>query len=83
MSSTKLIKKLKSTLAVTSVSSLIFGGICYYRNDEKFFDNVAMPLTRMLFDAEAAHKFAIFACKWNLIPSNNYKDPKTLVRAER
>lgn len=80
MSSNKFLKKIKSMVAVASCSSLIFGGICYYRNDEKFFDKIVMPLTRKLLDAEDAHKLAIFACKWNLLPANKYEDPKTLVR---
>lgn len=79
MSSTKFVKKIKSMITVTGCSSLIFGGLCYYRNDETFFDKVAMPLTRALFDAETAHRLGIFACKWNLLPSNKYEDPQTLV----
>lgn len=79
MSSKNLFKKIKSMIAVTSCSSIIFGGICYYRNDEKFFDNFAMPAMRLLLDAETSHRFAIFACKWNLLPENKYQDPKSLV----
>lgn len=51
MSSAKLVKKLKSIVTVTGCSSLIFGGFLYYRNDERFFDNFLMPLTRKLFEA--------------------------------
>jgi hypothetical protein len=80
MSSAKFFKKVKSMIKVSTCSALIFGGVLYYKNDERFFDKVAMPLTRMLLDAETAHKVAIFACKWNLMPANRYEDPKTLVR---
>lgn len=79
MSSAKFIKKLKSLVAVTSCSSVIFGGVLYYRNDERFFDNFFMPLTRRLLDPESAHKAAVTACKWNLLPANKYEDPETLV----
>lgn len=79
MSAAKFVKKLKSMAAVTGCGSIIFGGLCYYRNDEKFFDKFAMPLTRKLFDAETAHKIGIFACKWNLLPTNKYNDPPSLV----
>lgn len=51
MSSAKFVKKLTSMIKVSTCSSLIFGGLCYYRNDEKFFDSVLMPATRLLFDA--------------------------------
>lgn len=47
MSSIKFVKKIKSIVAVTSCSSLIFSGFCYFKNDEKFFENFAMPLTRL------------------------------------
>lgn len=80
MSSGKFFKKIKSIITVTSCSGLIFGGICYYRNDEGFFDKIAMPLTRLILDAESAHRMAVLACKWNILPKNNYEDPKTLVR---
>lgn len=80
MTSVKFFKKIKSMVAVTSCSGVIFSGLCYYRNDEGFFDNIAMPLTRKLFDAETAHRLAVLACKWNVLPANNYEDPKTLVR---
>lgn len=80
MSSAKFFKKIKSMVTVTSCSGLIFGGICYYRNDEGFFDKIAMPLTRLILDAESAHRMAVLACKWNILPKNSYEDPKTLVR---
>lgn len=79
MSSAKFFKKIKSMVKVTTCSALIFSGFCYYRNDEDFFDNVAMPLTRKLFDAKTAHRLAVLACKWNILPANSYEDPKTLV----
>jgi hypothetical protein len=80
MSSAKFFKKIKSMIKVTSSAGVIFGGMSFYRNDESFFDNIAMPLTRMLLDAETAHRMAVVACKWNILPANNYEDPKTLVR---
>ena len=79
MSSAKFFKKIKSMAVVTSFSGVIFSGICYYRNDEGFFNNVAMPLTRAFFDAETAHRLAVKACKWNILPKNDYVDPKALV----
>ena len=83
MSSLKFLKKIKSMTAVTSCGFVVFSGICYYKNDEKFFDNILMPLTRKFLDAEASHRLAVFACKWNLLPKNDFKDPKTLVCINR
>ncbi|CRK95640.1 CLUMA_CG009098, isoform A [Clunio marinus] len=78
MTSTKFIQKLKSLLTVTSSSAVIFGSVFYYRNDEKFFENIAMPITRKFADAETSHKIVMFACKWNLLPPNKYEDPEML-----
>lgn len=78
-SSAKFLKKVKSMLAVGSCGGLIFGGLLFHRNDERFFSNFAMPLTRLLFDAETAHEIAIFACKYQILPKNNFTDPKSLV----
>lgn len=78
--STKFLKKLKSLAKVSTCGGLLFGAILYHRNDEKFFSNFAMPLTRLLLDAEAAHNLAVFACKHHyLLPKNSYEDPKSLV----
>lgn len=80
MSSGKFVNKLKSMVKVTGCSSIILSGVLYYQNDEKFFEKFLMPLTRFLIpDAETAHKAAIKACSWNLVPSNNYEDPESLV----
>lgn len=79
-SSAKFLKKVKSMIKVSTCGGILFGGILYYRNDERFFSNFAMPLTRLLLDAESAHQLAVFACKYHqLLPKNGYKDPKTLV----
>jgi hypothetical protein len=82
MSSAKFFKKMMSMVKVTSFSGLIFSGLCYYRNDEGFFENIAMPLTRALLDGEQAHRLAVLACKHNILPQNSYEDPKTLVGYE-
>lgn len=79
MSSAKFIKKVKSMAKVTASSSLIFGGMLYYQNDEKFFQNFLMPFARLLLEAETAHKAALKACQWRLVPRSKYEDPETLV----
>jgi hypothetical protein len=82
MSSSMLLKKLKSLTVVSFGSAFIYCGINYYQNDEKFFNNIAMPLLR-LFEPETAQNVMIRACHWNLIPVNNYQDPDTLVRTNK
>ncbi|XP_070497110.1 dihydroorotate dehydrogenase (quinone), mitochondrial-like [Chironomus tepperi] len=74
MSSSKFVRKVKSLVKVTGYAGLISGGILYYRNDEKFFRNILMPLSRVAMSPERSHKFGIFLCKWNLIPKNDYVD---------
>lgn len=73
-------RKMKSLVAVTSCSSLILAGLLYNKNDEKFFDNFAMPLVNFVLSPENAHKLGIFLCKWSLIPKNSYVDPSNLVK---
>lgn len=78
MSSSKLLRKIKSLTVVSFGSTLIVCGINYYRNDERFFSNFAMPLLRFL-NPETVQNAIIKACHWNLIPVNKYQDPETLV----
>lgn len=79
MSSSKLLHKLTTIAVVSSTASLLLGGYCYYKNDERFFRSFLMPTIRLL-DAERAHELAVRACKLNFVlPSVDYKDPETLV----
>jgi hypothetical protein len=55
-----------------------FSALSIYKEDEQFYDNFLMPLTRML-DAETSHNYAIAACKYKLFPKSRFKDPETLV----
>lgn len=79
MSSSKFVRKVKALVKVTSFAGLISGGLLYYQNDEKFFRQILMPLSRVAMSPESSHKFGIFLCKWNLIPRNNYEDLPILV----
>lgn len=79
MTSNNFARKMKSLVAVTSCSSMILSGLLYYQNDEKYFDNILMPLTRLLLSPEKAYELTMFACKWNLIPRNKNIDPPNLV----
>ncbi|KAF7283802.1 hypothetical protein GWI33_022842 [Rhynchophorus ferrugineus] len=70
-------KKFKSMLYVSSGALAIFSGLCAYKGDEKFYKNVIMPLLHLL-DPEQAHKCAIFASQYRIVPKNSYKDPESL-----
>ncbi|XP_053975943.1 dihydroorotate dehydrogenase (quinone) [Hylaeus volcanicus] len=69
--------KLKSLLAVTSTAATLFGGICIYQGNEKFYNQVAMPLVQLV-DPEVAHKAAVKILKWGLLPVQNAEDPESL-----
>lgn len=78
MSSSKLFYKIKTLALVSSSSSLLLGGYCYYKNDEKFFNNFLMPTIRLL-DAEKAHELAVKVCKFKAVPAVDFTDPESLV----
>lgn len=79
MSSSKFIRRLKSLIFITTSGTGLMFGYCFYKNDESFFKTIAIPTLR-LFDAERAHEIAVWACKWKILPSVDYKDPETLVK---
>jgi dihydroorotate dehydrogenase len=64
---------------VTAGAFGAFSTISIYRGNEKFFDNILMPLVHTL-NPETSHKVAIIALKYGLFPRSTYKDPVTLVR---
>lgn len=55
-----------------------FSALSIYKEDEQFYDNILMPLTRAL-DAETSHNYAIAACKFKLFPKSRFRDPESLV----
>jgi hypothetical protein len=71
--------KIKSLLYVTTGAFGAFSAISIYRGNEKFFDNIVMPLMHTL-NPETSHKIAIIASKYGLFSRSSYKDPVTLVR---
>ncbi|XP_076650851.1 dihydroorotate dehydrogenase 2 [Halictus rubicundus] len=69
--------KLKSLLTVTSTALTLFGGICMYQRNEKFYNRYAAPLIRLI-DPELAHNAAIKMLKWGLVGKQTIKDPASL-----
>ncbi|XP_015606392.1 dihydroorotate dehydrogenase (quinone), mitochondrial isoform X2 [Cephus cinctus] len=69
--------KIKSLLRVTSSAATIFTGVCLYQGNERFYDEIAMPLIR-LSDPEVAHKFAINAIQWGFRGAPKLEDSTIL-----
>lgn len=69
--------KLKSLLTVTSSAVALFGGISLYQGNEKFYSNIAVPLVQLI-DPETAHKLAVKALKYGLVPRQKTEDPSSL-----
>jgi dihydroorotate dehydrogenase len=64
---------------VTASAFGAFSVVSIYKENEKFFDNILMPLVHTL-NPETSHKLAIIASKYGLFPKSSYEDPTTLVR---
>nr|CAG4640983.1 EOG090X08P9 [Eulimnadia texana] len=75
--SSKLWKKLGSLLTVATSGTLVFGAICTYKGNEKFYKDILMPLVHRL-DPEQAHRLAVYAAKHSLVNQRATKDPETL-----
>jgi dihydroorotate dehydrogenase len=69
--------KLKQLAVVTFSGGVFFAGISIYRGDEKFYNNIFMPAFRMM-DPETAHRIAVLACKYKLVPSPRFADTDRL-----
>ncbi|KAG5674859.1 hypothetical protein PVAND_004804 [Polypedilum vanderplanki] len=74
MAASKFARKLKSLITVSCSSGVLLGLLLYRENDEKFFSNFLMPTSRFLFSQKTCNKLALFFCKWNLLPRNDYVD---------
>lgn len=69
--------KLKSALKITSLAITMFTGINIYQGNEKFYNNIVMPIIRIL-DPESAHNLAITILKYRLLHKQTAPDPPSL-----
>ncbi|XP_020297002.1 uncharacterized protein LOC109861675 [Pseudomyrmex gracilis] len=69
--------KIKSFFTVTGSAVALFGGISLYQSNEKFYNEVAIPMMHLL-DPETAHNLAVKILKWGLVPRQKTEDPRTL-----
>lgn len=71
---------MKSLLYVSASAIGIYTGVCIYKENEKFYKDVLMPLVHLL-DPEQAHKLAVFVSRHRLIPKSQHIDSEILVKA--
>lgn len=69
--------KLKSLIAVSISGVSLFTGLNLYQGNEKFYNNVAMPLVRMI-DPETAHNLAVKSISWGFFPVKKTIDSSSL-----
>ncbi|EEZ97344.2 dihydroorotate dehydrogenase (quinone), mitochondrial [Tribolium castaneum] len=77
MRNLSLKRKLRSLYIVTASGLGAYVAISLYKNNEKFYRNVVMPLVHLL-EPEQAHRLGVIVSKYRLVPSTNYKDPESL-----
>ncbi|CAG5108576.1 Similar to Dhod: Dihydroorotate dehydrogenase (quinone), partial [Cotesia congregata] len=70
-------KKIQSLLKVTFGSATVFAGTCMYQGNEKFYNQVLMPLVTLV-DPEIAHNLAVTAAKWGFISEPRTPDSSAL-----
>ncbi|XP_053696936.1 dihydroorotate dehydrogenase (quinone), mitochondrial-like [Sabethes cyaneus] len=71
-----LTDKLRSLLKVTALGAATFSITCLYKGNERFYENIFMPIVR-LAPPETAHHLAVFGLKLGLIRPG-YQDPGVL-----
>lgn len=70
-------KKIKDIIQVGVGGAMVFVGLNMYFKNEKFYDSWVMPLFHCL-DPETAHKLAVKAAKYKLVPECKLKESKLL-----
>ena len=71
-------KRLKDMAIIIPGAIVTFAGVCVYEGNEKFYREYVMPAFHM-FGAETAHKMAVKAAKYGLVPRQRKPDPPSLV----
>ncbi|GLH00355.1 Dihydroorotate dehydrogenase (quinone), mitochondrial [Gryllus bimaculatus] len=69
--------KLKSMAIVSGGATAIFSALSIYNENEKFYDNVLMPVIHFL-PPETSHNMGIMVGKYGLFGQSRFKDPETL-----
>lgn len=69
--------KLKSLITVTSSAVALFGGVSLYQGNERFYNEIVIPLAQLI-DPEIAHNLAVKTLKWGLVSKQITEDPSLL-----
>ncbi len=54
-------------MKLSASGCLIFGGICFYKGDDRFYSRLLMPVVHGLLDGEQAHQLALSAARFKLL----------------
>ncbi|XP_053696913.1 dihydroorotate dehydrogenase (quinone), mitochondrial-like [Sabethes cyaneus] len=71
-----IMNPVRSLLKVTALGAATFSITCLYKGNERFYENIFMPIVR-LAPPETAHHLAVFGLKLGLIRPG-YQDPGVL-----
>lgn len=58
--------KLRKLITFTAAGTGIFAGICIYKGNEKFYNQILMPFISKYVPPERSHQLAVIACKYGL-----------------
>ena len=70
-------QKIKSALMVTSCGASVFAGYSIYQRNEKFYDNIAIPVMSLV-DPELAHRLAVKTLQYGMISRKKIEDSSRL-----
>lgn len=65
-------------MKVTLGGVCTFVGINLYKGNEQFYKDVVMPMVHVL-EPEKAHRLAIWASKYRMVPKSRFEDVDVLV----
>ena len=71
--------QLKQAAVIVNGGVLLFAGINLYKGNEKFYDDIVMPVFK-LFSPETSHNISIKLAKYKIVPKPQKPDPPSLVR---
>ena len=70
--------KIRTGIQVVLGGHIVVGGLALYTGNESFYENIVLPCCRVL-GAETAHRLAVQAAKYGLIPRDRSPNVPILV----
>lgn len=71
-------QKVRQFIALSASGSLAFGAICWFNQNERFHEQVLMPVVHRLVDPETAHDYAVWALSKRIVPADRSETPESL-----